>query len=43
VEDLKSTNGTLLNQKTISREVLHHGDRLQIGETTLQFIVDERP
>jgi len=42
LEDLKSTNGTILNQKTISREMLHHGDKIQIGETVLQFIVEEK-
>lgn len=42
LEDLKSTNGTILNQKAISREMLHHGDKIQIGETVLQFIVEEK-
>ena len=42
LEDLDSTNGTILNKKTVTREMLHHGDKIQIGETVLQFIVDEK-
>ena len=42
VEDLNSTNGTILNKKAISREILHHGDKIQIGETVLQFILEEK-
>ncbi|NIS68724.1 MAG: FHA domain-containing protein [Proteobacteria bacterium] len=42
LEDLNSTNGTLVNQKAIGREILHHGDKIQIGETVLQFLVKER-
>ena len=42
LEDLDSTNGTMLNKKTITREMLHHGDKIQVGETVLQFIVEEK-
>jgi pSer/pThr/pTyr-binding forkhead associated (FHA) protein len=42
LEDLNSTNGTILNQKPVSREILHHGDKIQVGETVLQFIVEEK-
>jgi pSer/pThr/pTyr-binding forkhead associated (FHA) protein len=42
VEDLNSTNGTILNGKVISREILHHGDKIQIGETMFQFIVEDK-
>jgi hypothetical protein len=42
LEDLNSTNGTVLNKKTITREMLHHGDKIQIGETVLQFILEEK-
>ncbi|MBW2057107.1 MAG: FHA domain-containing protein [Deltaproteobacteria bacterium] len=42
VEDLNSTNGTLLNGNAITREILHHGDKIQIGETVLQFILEEK-
>lgn len=41
LEDLDSTNGSILNRKPISREILHHGDKIQIGETVLQFILEE--
>jgi pSer/pThr/pTyr-binding forkhead associated (FHA) protein len=36
VEDLASQNGTLLNGVPISKEVLHPGDRIQVGETVLR-------
>jgi pSer/pThr/pTyr-binding forkhead associated (FHA) protein len=42
LEDLNSTNGTLLNRKAVSRGILHHGDKIQIGETVLQFLVKEK-
>ncbi len=42
LEDLNSTNGTILNQKAVSREILQHGDKIQIGETVLQFLVKEK-
>jgi serine/threonine protein kinase len=40
-----STNGTLLNQQPIGREVLEDGDVLRLGNTELQFIEgeDEEP
>lgn len=41
IRDLGSTNGTKLNGKEITAEDLAHGDRLQIGEHVLQFIVEE--
>ena len=41
LEDLNSTNGTILNRRAIGREFLHHGDKIQIGETVLQFIMEE--
>lgn len=37
VHDLRSTNGTLVNDKRISRHVLEEGDVIQIGETSLQY------
>ena len=42
LEDLNSTNGTILNKKAISREILRHGDKIQIGETVLKFIVEKK-
>ena len=37
VHDLRSTNGTLVNEKKVSRHVLEEGDVIGIGETSLQF------
>jgi FHA domain len=37
VEDLKSTNGTFVNDKRVSRHTLADGDEVQIGETVMQF------
>jgi pSer/pThr/pTyr-binding forkhead associated (FHA) protein len=37
VHDLKSTNGTLVNDRRISRHILEEGDVIQIGETALQY------
>ncbi len=42
IEDLNSTNGTLLNAKPIQTMALHDGDNIQIGELQLQF-KDSRP
>jgi pSer/pThr/pTyr-binding forkhead associated (FHA) protein len=37
VEDLGSTNGTYLNRAKVGGPVtLHRGDRLQVGNTTLE-------
>ncbi|QKT04304.1 FHA domain-containing protein [Ectothiorhodospiraceae bacterium 2226] len=37
VEDLGSTNGTLVNGKSIQRRMLHHGDVIRIGRHELRF------
>ena len=37
VEDLGSTNGTEINGKRVNRHRLTPGDRLVLGETTLEF------
>ncbi|HEX6207680.1 MAG TPA: DUF3662 and FHA domain-containing protein [Actinomycetota bacterium] len=37
VVDLGSTNGTLVNDRTITDHVLRDGDRIRIGRTTLEF------
>ncbi len=42
VEDLGSTNGTLLNDKRVNKHILRDGDHLQIGNFTLQFKKDVR-
>lgn len=38
--DLKSTNGTFVNQRRVSRHVLSAGDLIKCGESTLQFRMD---
>lgn len=42
IRDLDSTNGTQVNGSAASVAVLKHGDRLQLGEHQLQFVVEER-
>jgi pSer/pThr/pTyr-binding forkhead associated (FHA) protein len=43
LKDLKSTNGTFLNDKKItSPSVLKHGDKITVGKTIMQFIVTEK-
>ena len=37
INDLGSTNGTLLNQRFIQQALLHNGDQITIGLTTLEF------
>ncbi|RKY13099.1 MAG: hypothetical protein DRP82_05915 [Planctomycetota bacterium] len=38
VEDLGSTNGTMVNGKPIKRQELRSGDRITIGSTDIEFI-----
>lgn len=38
--DLGSTNGTLLNGRTVQRAPLHDGDRVRVGSTDLVFRLD---
>lgn len=42
LKDLGSTNGTLLNGRKIRESAIRHGDRFQVGNTVLQFVVEER-
>ena len=37
IEDLGSSNGTLLNEKPVTRRVLRDGDRLQIGKSVMVY------
>ncbi len=37
IEDLKSTNGTLVNGEKIERQLLKHGDEITIGDFTILF------
>ncbi|GAO37031.1 signal peptide protein [Sulfuricella sp. T08] len=38
VEDLGSTNGTLVNEQPITKHVLHHGDEIEIGKYRLKYV-----
>lgn len=40
VEDLDSSNGTLLNGKPVQRRVLRPGDEIRIGQTAIVFVED---
>ena len=42
VRDLGSTNGMTCNGAVIQAVQLKHGDRLKIGDHTLQLLVEER-
>lgn len=43
LEDLGSTNGTLVNEKQITKHVLQHGDQIGIGKHILVFVnIDEK-
>lgn len=37
IEDLNSTNGTFVNGKRITKQVLHPGDVIHLGEYPLRF------
>lgn len=44
LEDLKSTNGTLLNDRPLSgRETLRSGDRFQVGSVHFKFLQERDP
>ncbi len=42
LRDMGSTNGVSLNGSPVSAADLKHGDRLQLGEHTLQYVVESR-
>lgn len=42
LKDLGSTNGTLKNGTKIVRSTLRHGEKFKIGETTMQFLCEEK-
>jgi hypothetical protein len=42
LHDLRSTNGTFVNDKRVSRHTLADGDSFQIGETVMQFRAEYR-
>jgi len=41
VEDLKSTNGTFVNKKKITKAVLNHKDIIYIGKSQIMYLNDE--
>ena len=40
--DLKSTNGTFVNEQRITRHVLKTGDVIRLGETDLLFRLEQK-
>jgi len=38
IEDLESTNGTLVNNKTVKKHLLQHGDLVEFGKYQLKYI-----
>jgi pSer/pThr/pTyr-binding forkhead associated (FHA) protein len=38
LEDLDSTNGTLVNSKSIKKHVLHHGDVMEFGKYQVKYV-----
>jgi hypothetical protein len=42
VVDLKSTNGTFVNEQRVERRQLAEGDKLRVGDTTLEFRLQHR-
>ena len=43
ISDLNSLNGTYLNGKTIVRRRLCHGDRVRVGSSSFEFLLEGRP
>ena len=41
LEDLESTNKTLVNNKQVKKHVLQHGDIIRVGNTRLKFSMQE--
>jgi Nif-specific regulatory protein len=41
INDLESRNGTFVNDLPVKRCELHHGDRVQIGESQFFFLLEE--
>ncbi|MGD8525587.1 MAG: FHA domain-containing protein [Thioalkalispiraceae bacterium] len=37
IEDMGSTNGTLVNEKEVTQQLLKHGDEIQIGNHHFRF------
>jgi pSer/pThr/pTyr-binding forkhead associated (FHA) protein len=41
LRDLESTNGTRMSGSLIKETNLHHGDKFSMGDTTLQFVLED--
>ena len=42
IHDLKSTNGTLVNGETVTRQKLNHNDVIRIGWVNFKFIDEDK-
>jgi pSer/pThr/pTyr-binding forkhead associated (FHA) protein len=42
LEDLNSTNGTMVNRRVVKKHVLQHNDIIEFGKYQLQYIVDNQ-
>jgi pSer/pThr/pTyr-binding forkhead associated (FHA) protein len=42
LRDLGSTNGTRVNGETVKTRELEHGDRIEMGDHVLQYVVEDR-
>ena len=40
LEDLNSTNGTYINGKAVKKQLLQHGDVVEIGKYRIKFVAD---
>ena len=41
IEDLNSTNGTYINGKAVKKQLLQHGDTVEIGKYKIRYLMDE--
>jgi Nif-specific regulatory protein len=41
LRDLGSRNGTLVNGSPVGEQLLHHGDRIEVGNSVLVFLLEE--
>ncbi len=41
IEDLNSTNGTYINGKAIKKQLLSHGDVIEVGKYKIKYLVED--